>query len=127
MKAMGAFGGGLGGNGEVCGAVVGALAVMGLRFSRASEDEKEDPKMWSYAQEVLERFRKEIAKNHGSILCRDIARINWKDREQTRGFYKSEKALECGRIVGDMAVLVGELLERVMEPNIPLAGSSPRP
>ena len=117
MKAMGAFGGGLGGNGEVCGAVVGALAVMGLRFSRASEDEKEDPKMWSYAHEVLERFQKEIAKSHGSILCREIARINWKDREQARDFYKSEKALECGRIVGDTAVLVGELLERVMEPK----------
>ena len=112
---MGAFGGGLGGNGEVCGAVVGALAVMGLRFSRASEDEKEDPKMWFYAHEVLERFRKEIAKDYGSILCREIARINWKDREQTRNFYKSEKALECGRIVGDTAALAGELLERAME------------
>ncbi len=117
MKAMGAFGGGLGGNGEVCGAIVGALAVMGLRFSRASEDEKEDPKIWSYTHEVLERFQKEIAKNHGSILCREIARVNWKDREQARSFYKSAKVLECGRIVGDTAVLVGELLERVMEPE----------
>ena len=116
MKAMGAFGGGLGGNGEVCGAIVGALAVMGIRFSRASEDEKDDPKMWSYAHEVLERFRKEIVKHHGSILCREITGVNWKDREQTRGFYKSEKVLECGRIVGDTALLVGELLERVMEP-----------
>jgi C_GCAxxG_C_C family probable redox protein len=114
---MGAFGGGLGGSGEVCGAVVGALAVMGLRFSRALEDEKEDPKMWSYAHEVLERFRKEIVKDHGSILCREIAQVNWQDREQARGFYKSEKALECGRIVGDTAALVGELLERVMEPE----------
>jgi C_GCAxxG_C_C family probable redox protein len=112
---MGAFGGGLGGNGEVCGVVVGALAVMGLRFSRAVEDEKEDPKMWPYAHEVLERFKQEIAKNHGSILCREIARVDWKDREQARSFYKSEKALECGRIVGDTAMLVGELLERVME------------
>ena len=112
MKAMGAFGGGLGGNGEVCGAVVGALAVMGLRFSRASEEEREDPKMWSYAQEVLERFRKEIAKDHGSILCREIAGVDWKDREQVRGFYKGERVHECGRIVGDMAMLVFELLER---------------
>ena len=117
MKAMGAFGGGLGGNGEVCGAVVGALAVIGLRFSRASEDEKEDPKMWSYTHEVLERFQKEIVKNHEGILCREIARVNWKDREQARAFYKSEAALECGRIVGDTAMLVGELLDRVMEPK----------
>jgi C_GCAxxG_C_C family probable redox protein len=114
---MGAFGGGLGGNGEVCGAVVGALAVMGLRFSRASEDEREDPKMWSYTHELLERFQTEIAKNHGSILCREIARVNWKDREQARAFYKSEAALECGRIVGDTAMLVGEILDRVVEPK----------
>jgi C_GCAxxG_C_C family probable redox protein len=115
MKAMGAFGGGLGGNGEVCGAVVGALAVIGLRFSRATEDEKEDPKMWSYAQEVLERFQKEIVKHHGGIHCREIAQVNWKDREQVKSFYKSEKSLECGRIVGDAAMLLGELLERATE------------
>jgi len=114
---MGAFGGGLGGNGEVCGAVVGALAVLGLRFSRSSEEEKEDPKMWAYTREVLERFQTEIVKNHGGILCREIARVDWKDREQARAFYKSETALECGRIVGDTAVLVGELLERAMEPK----------
>ncbi|MDD5099912.1 MAG: C-GCAxxG-C-C family protein [Syntrophales bacterium] len=118
IKAMGAFGGGLGGNGEVCGAIVGALAVLGLRFSRASEDEKEDPKMWSYAHEILERFQKEIVKNHGSILCGEIARVNWKDREQVRCFYKGETVLECVRIVGDTAVLVGELLERATQPKM---------
>jgi hypothetical protein len=85
---------------------------MGLRFSRAREDEKEDPRMWSYAHEVLERFQKEIAKNHGSILCREIARVDWKDREQVKAFYKGEKALECGRIVGETAQMVGELMER---------------
>jgi len=111
---MGAFGGGLGGNGEVCGAVAGALAVIGLRFSRAREDEKEDPRMWSYAQEALQRFR-EIVKKHGGILCREIAQVDWKDREQAKNFYKSEKVLECGRIVGETAHMVGELLERSLE------------
>jgi len=116
MRAMGAFGGGLGGNGEVCGAVAGALAVLGMRFSRAAEDEKEDPRMWSYTRELIERFRKEIAKDHGGILCREIARVDWHDREQARNFYKSERVRECGRIVGDTAALVGELLERAAEP-----------
>jgi len=68
--------------------------------------------MWSYAHEVLERFQKEIAKNHGSILCREIAQVDWKDREKVKAFYKSEKVLECGRIVGETAQMVGELLER---------------
>jgi C_GCAxxG_C_C family probable redox protein len=109
---MGAFGGGLGGNGEVCGAVAGALAVLGLRFSRASGGETEDPRMWPAAREVLERFRTEIAKDHGGILCREIARVDWRDREQVRSFYKSDRIGECGRIVGATALLVGEILER---------------
>ncbi len=108
---MGAFGGGLGGNGEVCGALAGALAVIGLRFSRAREDEKEDPRMWAYAQEAFQRFSG-IVKKHGDILCREIARVDWKDREQVRSFYRSEKVLECGRIVGETAQMVGELIER---------------
>ncbi len=112
IRAMGAFGGGLGGDGDVCGAVVGALSALGLRFSRGREEEKEDPRMWAYLQEMLRRFREEVVKNHGSMLCRDIARVDWKDREQARAFYKGEKMRECGRIVGDTANILGELLER---------------
>jgi C_GCAxxG_C_C family probable redox protein len=109
---MGAFGGGLGGNGEVCGALVGALGVLGLRFSRGREEEKEDPRMWAYNQEMLERFREEIVKDHGGIHCREIARVDWKDRGQVRAFYRGEKILECGRIVGDTAQFLDELLKR---------------
>ena len=111
IRAMGAFGGGLGGNGEVCGAVVGALGVLGLRFGRGREEEKEDPKMSACAKEVLHRFR-EIVKNHAGILCREIAGVDWKDREQAKAFYKGEKIVECRRIVGDTAHMLGELLER---------------
>jgi C_GCAxxG_C_C family probable redox protein len=108
---MGAFGGGLGGNGEVCGAVVGALGVLGLRFGRGREEEKEDPKINAYSKEVLQGFR-EIVKNHGGIHCLDIAGVDWKDRDQARAFYKGEKIVDCRRIVGDTAYMVGELLER---------------
>ncbi len=109
---MGGFGAGLGGNGEVCGAVVGALAALGLKCSRGREEEKEDPRMWPYSHELLKRFREEIVKNHASILCGEIARVDWKNREQVKSFYKGDKVLECGRIVGDTARLTGELLER---------------
>ena len=112
IRAMGAFGGGLGGNGEVCGALVGALAVLGLRFSRAREDEKEDPRMWSFCQEMAERFRREIVKNHEGIRCRDIAGVDWRDRDQVRAFYRGEKLSECGRIVGDAARLLSDLVGR---------------
>ena len=109
---MGAFGGGLGGNGEVCGALVGALGVLGLRFSRAREEEKEDPKMWGFTHELLKRFLEEVIPKHGGLLCREIAGVDWNDRDQVKNFYKGKKVQECGRIVGDTARLVGELLER---------------
>ena len=108
---MGAFGGGLGGNGEVCGSVVGALGVIGLRFGRGREEEKEDPAIAAYAGEVFQRSQ-DIVKNHGGILCRQITGVNWKDRDQAMAFYKIEKAHECRRIVGETARMVGELLER---------------
>jgi C_GCAxxG_C_C family probable redox protein len=112
IRAMGAFGGGLGGNGEACGALAGGLAVLGLRFSRARQEEKEDPRMWDYTDELLTRFRDGIVKEHGSILCRDIGRVDWKNHEQVKVFYKGDKVQECIRIVGETAKLLGELLER---------------
>jgi len=112
IRAMGAFGGGLGGNGEVCGALAGALALLGLKYSRAKSDEKENPKMWRAAHELVERFRNEVVKRDGSILCRDISHIDWKDREQVKAFYSGEKVKHCIRIVGDTAKLAGEILAR---------------
>lgn len=109
---MGGFGGGLGGNGEVCGAVAGAIAALGLRFSRGGEGEKEDPRMWACARELLRRFREELSPKPGRILCREIAEVDWNEREQVKQFYKGEKALVCRRLIGDTARLIGEILEQ---------------
>ena len=112
VRAMGAFGGGLGGNGEVCGALAGGLAVIGLRYSRAAADEKENPRMWADAQELVRRFRDEIVNQDKTIYCRDIACVDWSDLEQTKAFYKGDKVKRCIRIVGETAMVLGEMLER---------------
>lgn len=112
IRAMGAFGGGLGGNGEVCGALAGALAVLGLRYSRATNDERENPKMWKDSHELVRRFRDEVVNHNGTILCRDICAVDWSDRAQAREFYGGEKVKQCIRIVGETALLLGEMLER---------------
>lgn len=112
VKAMGALGGGLGGNGELCGALIGALATLGLKFSRASEEEKENPIMFGYAIEFFKRFRSEIVQNHSGIRCREITGLDFSKPEDVQTFYKGEKFVECTRIVGDTAKLVGEFLER---------------
>jgi hypothetical protein len=68
--------------------------------------------MWAFTHELLKRFREEIIPQRSGLLCREIAGVDWTDRDQVKNFYKGEKAVECGRIVGDTARLVGELLER---------------
>ena len=112
LRAMGAFGGGLGGNGEVCGALVGAIAVLGLKFSRAKEEEKEDRRLWSSAQELYRRFREEVVRNHPGIDCRQIAQVDWQNREEVKNFYQGEKIHECARLVGDTARLLAEILDK---------------
>lgn len=112
IKALGAFGGGLGGHGEVCGALVGALAVLGLKFSRAREEEKEDRRLWSSAQELYRRFREEVVPNHPGIDCWQIAQVNWQNREEVKNFYQGEKIQECARLVGDTARLLAEILDK---------------
>lgn len=112
IRVMGAFGGGLGGNGEVCGALAGGLAVLGLKYSRATAEEKENPRMWKETEELVRRFRDEIVHSNGSICCRDIAGIDWKNRDQVKAFYDGDKVKTCIRIVADTALLLGEMLER---------------
>jgi C_GCAxxG_C_C family probable redox protein len=107
---MAAFGGGLGANGEVCGAVVGGLACIGLRFGRAIGEAGTDTKMFGYSSEFLKRFREEIAA--GCILCREIAQVDWRDPEQVKAYREGGKSRECLVLVGKTAKLVGELLER---------------
>ena len=115
IRAMGSFGGGLAGNGEVCGAVVGALAAFGLVFSRGREEEKENPRMWTQCDEFLERFKHEIGE--GKIRCFDIAGVDWSDPDQVKGYYSrgSEKQLKCRDLVGETALIVGQMLENTPE------------
>ena len=118
---MGVFGGGLGATGGTCGALIGSLSVLGLRFGRHEDKGREEYIMWLSAMELVKRFREEIVQNHGSIRCRDITKIDWMNREQVKSYYKpDEKFLECARIIGDAAKLVGEILEGKIEIRKPV-------
>jgi C_GCAxxG_C_C family probable redox protein len=69
LRMASGFGGGLARTGEICGAVTGAIMVLGLRHCGVPDD---DPpaKLQAYApvQEFLARFRA----RHGAILCREL-------------------------------------------------------
>ena len=113
IKAFGAFGGGVASSGDICGALLGGVAVISSLYSRGSLEEKENPRMWKISHQLMDKFT-ELTKEHGGITCKHIARINWHDRDQARDFYKNPESRrkECIKLVGETAFLLGELLEQ---------------
>ena len=118
IKALGAFGGGIGGTGNICGALVGAVSVIGTLYSRSSLEEKENPRMWAATKAVMKNFEA-LAAQHGGINCCQIARVDWMDRDQVKDFYGNpdSRRQHCINIVGDTAKALGELLEQEAERN----------
>ncbi|MDX9835803.1 MAG: C-GCAxxG-C-C family protein [Desulfobulbus sp.] len=116
IKALGAFGGGIGGTGNMCGALVGAVSVLGTLYSRGSLDEKENPRMWSATKTVMKNFE-ELTTECGGINCCQIARVNWMERDQVKDFYGNPESRRqhCIRVVGETAKALGELLEQEAE------------
>jgi C_GCAxxG_C_C family probable redox protein len=107
---MDSFGGGLAAHGEVCGAVIGGLAVIGLKFGRPRSGNEANRLIWKYSSLFVKRFREEVT--GGKLLCREIAGVTWRDKDQTTEYYKGEKFRSCQQLSGKTARIVGELLER---------------
>ena len=69
LKLATGLGGGLGCLGKTCGAVNGALMVLGLKFGRSKlEDIEAKEKTYEVVQDFIKRFEM----INGSIVCRDL-------------------------------------------------------
>ena len=112
IKAFGAYGGGIAGIGSVCGILLAGVSIISSMYSRSSLDEKENPRMWSLSRKFIKNFE-ELTKMHSGTNCRDIARVNWQDRDEVKKFYSNPDSRRkyCIKLVGDAAFLLGELLE----------------
>ncbi|MGN0688057.1 MAG: C-GCAxxG-C-C family protein [Oscillospiraceae bacterium] len=68
LKIATSFGGGAR-NGEICGAVSGALMVLGLKYGHYQSDNYEQKsRAYAIAVEYTKRFKEQ----NGSIVCRDL-------------------------------------------------------
>ncbi|MBW1945200.1 MAG: C_GCAxxG_C_C family protein [Deltaproteobacteria bacterium] len=113
VKAVGLYGGGISGTGEVCGALLGGIALISSLYSRANLEDKESPKMWKLGHMLDKRFS-EITSQFGGKLCRDIARVDWGDRDQVNAFYKNQDSRHkyCYEVVEETARALCEILEK---------------
>lgn len=72
------FGGGLGHQGQVCGAVSGALMALGLAQGTAVVDREQKHACYALAAEFQDRFKAA----HGSVLCPKLLGLDIGDPEQ---------------------------------------------
>lgn len=116
IKAVGIFGGGVAGTGNICGAVMGGMALISSLYSRGTEDERESPEMFRLGQMLNAAFE-EITREYGSKNCADIVGVDWSDRDQVRAFYQDPDSprVHCRRIVGETARALGELIDAEIE------------
>ncbi len=101
------FGGGIGGTGAVCGAVVGGTMVIGLK--RGRDDASEDRfGAWRIVQEFRRRFEAEM----GHICCHELTGIDLSTEEGREQFRSSDVPIRvCLRAGGTAYRVVLELLK----------------
>jgi C_GCAxxG_C_C family probable redox protein len=108
LKLASGFGGGIGHLGESCGAVTGALMVIGLKQGATVAGDKESQdKTYGLIGQFLEKFKA----RHGSILCRellgyDISTPEGRQAVKDKGLNKKL----CPGFVRDSAEILEELL-----------------
>jgi C_GCAxxG_C_C family probable redox protein len=112
VKAVGAFGGGIASSGNVCGILLGGVAMISSMYSRGNLEEKENPRIWALSSKFLKKFE-ELTEPYGSMDCRDIARVDWKDRDAVKEYYSNPESRRriCSELVGDAVYILGELIE----------------
>ena len=107
LKLAAPFGGGVAHQGEVCGAVSGALMALGLGRGNATLENKDE----NYR--LAEEFIKQFQERHGTILCRELI---GHDLSTPEGLLKAREqqvfASACPGFVKDAAELVKEILSQ---------------
>jgi len=106
LKLASPFGGGVARRGEMCGAVTGALLVLGLACGTDKPAGKDE--IYRHAQEFMRLFEEK----HGSLLCRDLIDCNistpegWQKARETGKFTTT-----CPLLVRDAAEIVQTFLK----------------
>jgi len=107
VRIAAGFGGGMGRMAGTCGAVTGALMVLGLKHGSAEADDRQaKEQLYEMVREFARRFQ---ARNQ-SLLCRDLLGC---DISSPEGFERAKQqkliATICPKLVQDAAEILEEM------------------
>ncbi len=109
LKIATSFGGGIAHLDELCGAMTGALMVIGLKHGMVKDEDIEaKEKTYALSQEFAARFKS----RHGSLRCTELIGYNLSNLED----YEKAKEADvfnscCTKFVKDSVEILEELLE----------------
>jgi C_GCAxxG_C_C family probable redox protein len=108
LRAASGLGAGMGRLGEVCGAVTGALIVIGLKHGHIeAKDEETKEKTYALVQDYAGRFRL----RNGSLMCRELLDCNLAAPEGMEQVRQKDLFTErCPRFVRDAAEILEDVL-----------------
>jgi C_GCAxxG_C_C family probable redox protein len=78
LKISSGLGGGIGRTGNVCGAVTGAILILGLKFGSANPKDK-NAKLAAYKK--VQEFCEEFKTQSGSLICRELLGFDFMSAE----------------------------------------------
>jgi C_GCAxxG_C_C family probable redox protein len=108
LKISTSFGGGMGHTGETCGAVTGALMVIGLKYGRTDVN---DTAAKERNSAMVQKFASEFRQIHGSLRCTDLLGLDLGTEE---GFNKAKESgltrQVCPKFLSDSV----DILERII-------------
>jgi C_GCAxxG_C_C family probable redox protein len=73
LKIAESFGVGIGGMAETCGAVTGALMVIGLKYGRVNAEDDETKEK---NRDLVKEFLKEFKNRHHSLKCKALLKVD---------------------------------------------------
>ncbi|MFW9903678.1 MAG: C-GCAxxG-C-C family protein [Candidatus Thorarchaeota archaeon] len=107
FKIAEAFGGGIAHSGQMCGAVIGALMVLGLKYGRTESDdlEKRDK-----TNELARMFIQKFTLLHKSTNCIELIHYDITTAEKLEKAREEKIFQNCGNFVRDAVRILEDLI-----------------
>ena len=100
------FGGGISRNGDVCGALTGAVMGIGLAVGRDSSEESRDP-----CYDVVDRFYSAFVKEFGTCKCHELTGVDLKTEKGREAYQARIHSEYCTNIVSWATRVACQMIE----------------
>jgi C_GCAxxG_C_C family probable redox protein len=110
-SAATAFGGGIGRMGNICGALSGALIVIGLAIGRTDpKDDESKQKAYAAARELFQHFKEKW----GTLTCRELTGCDLTTEEGREKFRNAKiPQTKCAPIVEETTKIVADIIKEI--------------